>query len=100
LARIRELGPYVAVLSDAAPSYSGQSSLDHIRLIALAQRASKMADELLVKGGNFVAKISRGGEEKRFVESLAPKYEKVKFFKPQSSRQDSSEIYCVACNKR
>ena len=87
---------YSVVLCDAAPSYSGQKSLDHMRLITLAEVASDLASEMLaLKGGTFMVKVSRGGEEIRFRDRLRKQYSKVEFIKPKASRQESTEIYLL-----
>ena len=49
------------VLSDMAPSASGDSSLDHILLIDLAEQALYFAISVLnINTGLFIAKISHG----------------------------------------
>ena len=84
------------VLSDMAPETSGNSSLDHLRIMHLAELASDFADQHLKQGGHFVCKLFMGGEEKAFSEMLRKKYDKVAFVKPSASRKDSREIFIVA----
>jgi len=57
-----------------------------------------LQDKILVNGGNFVAKIWKGSEEKELVNKLRNKFKLVSYFKPDSSRKDSSEIFIVARN--
>ena len=47
---------------------------------------------------NFVFKIWKGSEEKNILNKLKKQYEKVSYFKPNSSRNESSEIFIVAEN--
>ena len=83
------------VLSDMAPETSGNSSLDHLRIMHLAELAADFADQHLKPGGHFVCKLFMGGEEKPFSEMLRKKYDKVAFVKPSASRKDSREIFIV-----
>ena len=48
--------------------------------------------------GTFVAKIWKGSEEKDLVNKIKKKFELVSYFKPDSSRKDSAEIFIVARN--
>ena len=89
-------GKVNVVLSDMAPNTMGHAGTDHLRIMALVEMAADCAEHLLKPGGNFACKIFQGGEEKKFVDSLRPKYEKVQFAKPKSSRKDSKEIFVVA----
>lgn len=83
------------VLSDMAPETSGTPSLDHLRIMHLAELAADFADQHLKKGGHFVCKLFMGGEEKPFSEMLRKRYDKVAFVKPSASRKDSREIFIV-----
>ncbi len=85
------------VLCDAAPSYSGSGSLDHLRLVVLAEKAFEMSNLVLKdKGGTLVMKVSRGGDEMKLKEKVKLKFKTVDFIKPDASRKESSEIYMVA----
>lgn len=98
--QIHHLGPFSVVLCDAAPSYSGQASLDHLRLIILAEAASEVAqavfDRAHAKRCTMVVKVSRGGQEIQFRDKLKKLFNSVEFVKPEASRQASTEIYLVA----
>lgn len=84
------------VMSDLAPETSGQSQIDHIRSIGLAELAADFATRHLAPGGDFVCKIFIGGQEKDFTDSLRTHFTKVKYEKPKSSRADSREIFVLA----
>lgn len=85
------------VLCDAAPSYSGSGSLDHLRLMMLAEKAFEMSKVFLKDGAaTLVLKVSRGGEEMKFKEKLKLSFKTVDFVKPEASRKESTEIYLVA----
>ena len=98
-ARIAEAHPslFSVVLSDAAPSYSGQAQLDHIRLLTLQRFVLEQSRLWLApKNATLVMKISRGGEEKAFKEDVEKEFTKVALVKPNSSRKESTEIFIVA----
>ena len=58
----------------------------------------ELLDTVLINEGAFVAKIWKGREEKDLVNKIKKKFELVSYFKPESSRKDSAEIFIVARN--
>ena len=89
---------YDLVLSDIAPNTTGHQSTDHLRISNMIFDIIGILDKILVKDGNFVIKIWKGSEEKNLVVKLNSKFKKVSYFKPKSSRKNSSEIFIVANN--
>ena len=55
-------------------------------------------DQLMIKGGVFVTKIWKGSEEKEIIYIIKKKFNEVSYFKPNSSRKDSVEIFIIAKN--
>lgn len=51
-------------------------------------------------GGTFVAKIFRGGAENDLLTMAKQDFKKVKHFKPEASRKESSEFYLVALERK
>ncbi len=86
------------VLSDMAANTTGDASLDHLRIITLLEEALTLATKILNKGGCFVGKLFQGGNSDELIKILRANFESVKYFKPDSSRKDSSEVYLVALN--
>lgn len=84
------------VLSDMAASSCGHAPTDHLRIIALLELAIDYAINVLGAGGAFVGKILQGGTERELLTLLQQHFATVKHFKPEASRQDSSEMYVVA----
>lgn len=84
------------IVSDIAPSTVGHRQSDHLRIMRLVESAYCFAQNTLKNGGSFAVKIFQGGEEKKFFDLIKQDFQKVHFFKPKSSRSDSSEIYIVA----
>lgn len=84
------------VLSDMAPSTTGHTATDHLRIMALAENAAHFAVEVLAPGGAFVCKLFQGGAEKSLLDLLKKHFAKVRHAKPPSSRADSAELFIVA----
>ncbi|KAJ1962336.1 hypothetical protein IWQ62_003564, partial [Dispira parvispora] len=82
--------PVDLVVSDMAPSFSGNRSVDHLRTMALCEDALVFADQVLRPQGSFVCKFIAGGTEQEFRRMLATKFEKVHVCKPKSSRKESA----------
>ena len=89
-------GPADLVLSDMAPAATGHAGTDHLRLAALVERAAALAEAVLGPGGDFVAKVSRGGTEGALLAALKRRFRSVRHVKPPASRADSAEMYLVA----
>lgn len=88
------------VLSDMASPATGHPPTDHIRIIALCDAAAEFARMVLAPGGAFVAKVLRGGTERKLLDQLKRDYAQVRHAKPPASRADSAEIYVVATGFR
>lgn len=88
------------VLSDMAPNTTGHAATDHIRIIALAQMALRLAAETLAPGGGFVAKVFQGGTEQEMLAPMKRMFATVRHAKPPASRKGSSELYVVATGFR
>ncbi|NBV06222.1 MAG: RlmE family RNA methyltransferase [Proteobacteria bacterium] len=85
-----------AVLSDMAANTTGDHTTDHMRIIALLEEALILAEKILKEKGAFVGKIFQGGSSDEILKKLRKNFSTVKYFKPNSSRKDSSETYVVA----
>src|SRR5262245_39969491 len=93
-------GPADVVLSDMAAPATGDTQVDHLRIMALAEAAHDFARQVLKPGGTFVAKVLRGGTERTLLERLKADFAKVRHVKPEASRADSAEMYVVATGFR
>ncbi|PIR32067.1 MAG: 23S rRNA methyltransferase [Alphaproteobacteria bacterium CG11_big_fil_rev_8_21_14_0_20_44_7] len=87
---------YDVILSDMAPPATGHKQTNHLQIMNLVETAYHFAQEFLNNDGVFVAKIFQGGSEQELIKDMRNRFEKVKLFKPESSRKDSNEIYIVA----
>ena len=86
------------ILSDIAPNTTGHKSTDHLRLSSILFDIINILDQVLIKNGVFVVKIWKGIEEREIINILKKKFDQVSYFKPDSSRKDSVEIFIIAKN--
>ncbi len=84
------------VLSDMAPTATGHAATDHLRIVALAEAAFDIAEELLEPGAAFVAKVFQGGTESALLARLKRSFTELRHAKPPASRAESAETYVVA----
>ena len=84
------------ILSDIAPNTTGHKSTDHLRLSSMLFDIIDTLDQVMIKGGVFVTKIWKGSEEREMINILKKKFNEVSYFKPDSSRKDSVEIFIIA----
>ena len=89
---------YDLILSDLAPNTTGNKQLDHLKLSSILSEIIFNLTLIADKKSNFIFKILKGIDEKNNINLIKEKYKIVKYFKPKSSRQDSSEIYIIAIN--
>jgi len=88
------------IISDMAPSTTGNRFTDHVRQIALIEAGRDLALAVLKPGGHFVAKVFEGQDAHAFVQSLRSNFETVKRLKPKATRGRSVEFFVVAMGKK
>lgn len=99
-------GPADLVLSDMAPPTTGQSDVDHLRIMSLAETALAFAVDVLkpaqgqYPGGAFVVKLRQGSGEQEFFAGLRQRFATVRRIKPPASRPESSEVFVVGTGFR
>ncbi|MCE2688007.1 MAG: RlmE family RNA methyltransferase [Rickettsiales bacterium] len=84
------------VMSDMASNATGNNQADHLRIINLLEDALDLAVQILNEKGCFIGKIFQGGSSKILIQQLQKHFNKIHYFKPDSSRKDSSEFYLIA----
>ena len=89
---------YDLILSDIAPNTTGHQSTDHLRIATMLFDIIELLDKVLITDGSFITKIWKGSEEKEIINQLKKKFKFVSYFKPDSSRKDSSEIFIISRN--
>ena len=103
-ANIREealkLGPYDLVICDAAPATTGNRTVDTARSSGLVELAIFYAEQMLLKGGNFVVKIFQGGSEQEHLKKMRSIFASARGFKPEACRTESFETYLIGLGKK
>ena len=87
------------ILSDMAPSTTGNKHVDAVRSFNLCQAALSVAQNWLLPGGSFVCKIFQGEDFSRFIHQVKLLFQISRIFKPESCRKASREIYVIGTNK-
>ncbi len=98
--QLAQAGPYDCILSDAAPSTTGNRTVDAGRSYSLVTRILEAAANLLHSGGTMVIKVFQGGDEKEILDSMKALFVSVKAHKPKASRKPSFETYYIGKGKR
>jgi len=91
-------GPYSVIISDAAPSTTGNHTVDSARSLELAEAVIACAENALAGGGNLALKVFQGGDSGALLKKMKSLFETAKSFKPQACRGESVETYFVGLN--
>jgi 23S rRNA (uridine2552-2'-O)-methyltransferase len=95
-----EKGPYSTIISDAAPSTTGNHTVDAARSLGLAEEVITYAESILADGGSLALKVFQGGDSAALLKRMKLLFETAKSFKPQACRGESVETYYIGLNKR
>ncbi|MFW5995616.1 MAG: SAM-dependent methyltransferase, partial [Spirochaetia bacterium] len=63
IGRVAALGPFDVIVSDAAPSTTGNRTIDTARSAGLVESALALCESFLRPGGNAAFKLFQGGDE-------------------------------------
>lgn len=88
-------GPYNVIISDVAPSTTGNHMIDSVRSAELAETVIDYAGIALAVGGNLVVKIFQGSGSDTLLKQMRKLFKTAKSFKPQACRGESVETYFV-----
>ena len=86
------------IVSDMASNTTGNKDLDSIRTSELCINAMEFSKLVLSKNGIFLSKFFMGSTHKEIKEKADEIFKKVIFYKPDSSRKDSREVYIFCKN--
>uniref|UniRef100_A0A914C9N8 rRNA methyltransferase 2, mitochondrial n=1 Tax=Acrobeloides nanus TaxID=290746 RepID=A0A914C9N8_9BILA len=91
------------LMSDMAPNASGVHECDHERIIRLCRTVFNLTQGErpilpLAENGKFICKVFDGHHRADFIKELRANFTRVKSFKPNTSRDESTEFY-VFCQK-
>lgn len=98
--KLTALGPYDALLSDAAPATTGNRTVDAGASYELVEQVIVLSESILKRNGSLVVKIFQGGDEKELFERMKTMFASVKSFKPEACRKISFETYFIGKEKK
>jgi 23S rRNA (uridine2552-2'-O)-methyltransferase len=84
------------ILSDMAPSTTGNWSIDHPTSLRLCSMLLDRCAALLEPGGNLVMKVFEGEGYPDLLARARSMFETVKGFRPAASRNESREMFIIA----
>jgi 23S rRNA (uridine2552-2'-O)-methyltransferase len=88
------------ILSDVAPNISGNLLVDNAFMEEMVERYFFLAKNNLKESGTLIFKSFQWECNELAIQLLSAHFEKVKIFKPHSSRRSSAEIYMIFQEKR
>lgn len=94
------LGPYDALICDAAPPTTGNKLVDTARSADLVELALFYAQTMVKKGGNCAVKIFQGGDQSILLRQMREIFQSAKGFKPKACRSESFETYLIGLDKK
>jgi 23S rRNA (uridine2552-2'-O)-methyltransferase len=101
LAELRRQWPgFHVLISDMAPATTGSRFADHQHSLRLVRRAVELAGLLLHENGSFYCKVFQGEDFPAFLQECKPLFANVKVIKPQSSRNESREVFVLGSGFR
>lgn len=83
------------VLSDMAPRTTGSQYADHQQSLTLVRRVVALAGMFLHEKGTLYCKVFQGEDFPEFLQECKPLFDLVKVVKPDSSRQESREVFVL-----
>jgi len=92
-------GPYSVIISDAAPSTTGNHMVDSARSLELAETVIAYAQSALAPGGSLAVKVFQGSGIDGLLKQMKTIFAVAKSFKPEACRGESVETYFVGINK-
>ena len=91
-------GTYQVILSDMSPKLTGIGFRDAADSLELVERSFSLAEQILTKGGSFVAKVFPSPECDEFAKTLQGRFNKLSRCRLKSTRSTSTELYLVGIN--
>jgi 23S rRNA (uridine2552-2'-O)-methyltransferase len=92
--------PYDVVLSDMAPSTTGNKSTDQARSFELFMRALEVAATLVCAGGSFVGKIFMSEDLRHARAEIRRLFGHERLIRPEGTRSVSTELFIVGQGRR
>ena len=86
------------IISDMAANTTGSKDLDSLRTSELCLNAMEFSKNILNKNGVFLSKFFMGSSFSEIRKKAKIYFKKVVFYKPNSSRKESRELYIFCKN--
>ena len=87
--------PVDAVLSDIAPNFTGNHTIDHQRQIEMCRNVIAFAHSVGKRDCTVVLKVFQGSEFQGFIAEMKQRFHSLTIMKPKASHKQSSEVYCI-----
>ncbi|MEM7071603.1 MAG: RlmE family RNA methyltransferase, partial [Pseudomonadota bacterium] len=84
------------ILCDMASNATGHAKTDHLRAEMLSEAVFDFSLERLEPNAHLVMKVFAGGIGRELLVQMRGVFDKVRHYKPPSSRKRSAEIYLIA----
>ena len=106
----RQLSEYInnrkvdIVMSDIAPNFSGNPSIDHLKQVKLiwneyqidmCESVIDFARLVAKQDCTLILKVLQGSEFQSFIATCKQTFQQVYLIKPKASRKESIETYCI-----
>lgn len=106
----RQLSEYInnrkvdIVMSDIAPNFSGNPSIDHLKQVKLiwneyqidmCESVIDFARLVAKQDCTLILKVLQGSEFQSFIATCKQTFQQVHLIKPKASRKESIETYCI-----
>jgi 23S rRNA (uridine2552-2'-O)-methyltransferase len=98
--KLKGLGLYDLILSDAAPATTGNRTIDGARSYQLVDEIIDFSLRILNPKGSLVVKVFQSGDEKKLLEKLKSHFTNIKSLKPKACRKNSFETYFIGLGKK
>ncbi|MDC7235941.1 MAG: RlmE family RNA methyltransferase [Spirochaetales bacterium] len=97
---LAQWGPFDVIVSDAAPSTTGNRLMDTRRSYDLVEQILDFSLLWLKPGGNFTVKVFQGGDETEISDRMKQEFDQVKKLKPKAVRKESFEYYLIGLGRK
>jgi 23S rRNA (uridine2552-2'-O)-methyltransferase len=97
---LARFAPYHVVLSDMAPSTTGNKPTDQARSFELFMRGLAVAARLVVEGGSFVGKIFMSEDLPLARTELRKTFGRERLIRPLGTRSVSTELFVVGLERK
>lgn len=88
-------GRFDILISDMSPKLTGIKEADQAGTVGCAELALWLCQQVVRAGGNFVAKVFKGGDTDAFVKAARPLFNKLARVELDSTRKTSNEFYVI-----